>query len=204
LFGNLLLSHIVDQFIHVFIFNFLLITLHDVLNILIHHIHPLLLSHKPFHGLLIIFAFHLIVGPTHYLGHPRHNILHGLTHAHLLQPKSIDLYSKVTPCSWASKLLYLLIIWLFFRICWAITFWDCWINHINTAGCFFSIFFLRSFWRVFPWYSSFSFSRVYSRRIWPIYLVYSLTCSKYNRLYPWVFFLVALDLVSVVIDPFTH
>ena len=36
---------------------------------------------------------------------------------------------------------------------------------VLTGGSFFSIFFLRSFWRVLPWYSSFSFSRLYSLRM---------------------------------------
>jgi hypothetical protein len=44
-------------------------------------------------------------------------------------------------------------------------------RNIGTGGSFFSIFFFRSFWRVFPWYSSFIFSRWYYRRIPLISLV---------------------------------
>lgn len=123
--GHLLCSHLADQLVHVLVLDLLLFSAHYVLNVLVHHVHAFLLSHEALHRLLVVHALHLIVGAAHYLGHSRHHVLHGLIHAHLLQSEWSIAYSKVTFCSWASRVLYLLTIWLFFRICCAITFWDC-------------------------------------------------------------------------------
>ena len=69
LLGNLFGSHISDKFVNILILNFFLLCSHDVLDVLIHHIHPLLLSHEPLHGVLVVHSLHFIVGTTHYLCH---------------------------------------------------------------------------------------------------------------------------------------
>ena len=122
---HLLLRHVTDEFIDVVILNLLLISSHNILHILVHHIHSFLFSHELLHGLVVIGVLHLVVSPTHYFSHPWHHVLHWLVHTHLLQSNSKKMYSKVTVCSWVSRLLYFWTIWLFLSICWAITFWAC-------------------------------------------------------------------------------
>jgi hypothetical protein len=87
LLGDLFGSHISNKFVDILIFDFFLFCAHDVLHILIHDIHPFLLSHEPLHRILVVHSFHFIVGAAHDLCHSRHHILHGLANTHLLQSK---------------------------------------------------------------------------------------------------------------------
>lgn len=87
LLGHRLVGHVVDQLVHVTVLDLLFLRVHDVLHILVHHRHALLLSHEPFHGLLHALVLHLVARRAHDLGHPAHDILHGLVDCHLLQLK---------------------------------------------------------------------------------------------------------------------
>ncbi len=138
--GDLFCSHISNKFIYILILDLLLFPSHDVLHVLIHHIHPLFLSHEPFHRVLVVHSLHFVICTAHDLCHPRHHILHGFAHAHLLESAWREMYSKVTFWSCASRLLYFCTIWLFLRICWAITFWDCLIRLFLQLAIF-SLFF---------------------------------------------------------------
>lgn len=144
MFGHLLLLHIIDQLIDIIILDLLLIPLHYILHVLIHHIHALLLSHEPLHGLLIVIVLHLVIGSAHYFGHPRHHVGHGFVDAHLLQLESDSLQLGVQLVVFGYHLVVLQnlvgqhLLGLLNKV-------------ILTAGSFFSIFFLRSFCNCFDW-----------------------------------------------------
>lgn len=84
LLSNLFLSQVINQFIHIIIFNLLITTLHHILCHLVHNLHLLFLSHELLYCLLIIFVTHLWICTLHYLCHPLHHVFHWLVYAHLL------------------------------------------------------------------------------------------------------------------------
>ena len=81
------MGHIINEFVNVFILDLFLIGVHDILHVLVEHIHTLFFSHKSFHGLFVALVFHFVAGIAHDLGHPGHNILHGFVYRHLLESR---------------------------------------------------------------------------------------------------------------------
>ncbi len=85
LFGNFLLCHVIDKFINILVFNFILSCIHHILHHLIHDVHFLFFSHEIFHCLSVVFVAHLVVSALHDFRHAFHYIFHRLIDTHLLQ-----------------------------------------------------------------------------------------------------------------------
>ena len=149
---HLLLRHVTDEFINIVILNLLFFSSHDILHILVHHIHSFLFSHELLHGLVVIGVLHLVVSPTHYFSHPWHHILHRLVHTHLLQSNSKKNVLEGDCLQLGIKIIVFLNHLIVFKYLLSDNFLSLLDYTMFTAGYFFYIFFFKSFWSCFPWY----------------------------------------------------